>query len=210
MTVPDSGAQWREVALNNHGEDYAHRYAQTFDDLAAQGKDVHGEVELVVALAGAGASVLDAGCGTGRVAARLADLGHDVAGVDVDPAMVAVARERRPDLSWHEADLASLDLGRTFDVVVSAGNVIPFVPLAELPAAARGLAEHAVTGGLVICGFGLSAEHLPAGAPVVPLTAYDAAMAAAGLELRARYAGWDRAPYAGGGYAVSVHHRPKT
>ena len=147
-----------------------------FDGLAAQGKDVHGEVDLVVALAGSRASVLDAGCGTGRVAARLADLGHDVVGVDVDPAMVEVARERRPDLTWHVADLATLDLGRTFDVVVSAGNVIPFVPLADLPAAAAGLARHAVAGGLVVCGFGLDPEHLPAGAPVVPLTAYDEAM----------------------------------
>lgn len=210
MTGPDSGALWREVALRNHGEGYARRYAEAFDGLAASGKDVHGEVDLVVALAGSGASVLDAGCGTGRVAARLADLGHDVAGVDVDPAMVEVARDRRPDVVWHVADLAALDLGRTFDVVVSAGNVIPFVPLADLPAAARGLARHAAPGGLVVCGFGLDAAHLPAGAPVVPLAAYDEAMAGAGLSLEARYAGWDQAGYDGGAYAVSVHRRNAT
>lgn len=205
-----SGELWREVALRNHGEGYAARYAAVFDDLAAQGRDVHGEVDLLVALAGEDASALDAGCGTGRIAARLADLGHDVVGVDVDPDMVEVARARRPDLTWHVADLADLDLGRVFDVVVSAGNVIPFVPLSDLPAAARGLARHVAPGGWLVCGFGLDTEHLPAGAPVVPLAAYDEAVEAAGLVLVDRWAGWDRAAYDAGGYAVSVHRHRAT
>jgi SAM-dependent methyltransferase len=211
VIASDSGALWREVAQRNHGDGYASRYAEVFDDLVAKGNDVHGEVDLVVAMGGTSVSVLDAGCGTGRVAARLADLGHDVVGVDVDPAMVEVARDRRPDLTWHVADLARLDLGRTFDVVVSAGNVIPFIPLADLPEMARALARHTAPGGLVLCGFGLSAAHLPTGAPVVPLAAYDEAMEGADLVLESRHAGWDRATYVDdGGYAVSVHRRTTT
>ena len=58
----------------------------------------------------------------------------------------------------------------------------------------------------MVCGFGLDAAHLPAGCPVTPLADFDAAMTAAGLEPEARFAGWDRAPFApGGGYVVAVH-----
>lgn len=204
---PDPAATWREVATRTNGPDYAQRYARTFDDLAASGKDVHGEARFVAGLVPPGARVLDAGCGTGRVAARLAELGYEVVGVDVDAAMVDVARERHPELTWQVADLADLDLARTFDLVVSAGNVIPFIPVPSLPSVARSIARHLGPGGLVVCGFGLAPAHLPQGAPIVPLTAYDEAWSGAGLEPVARYAGWDSEPYAGGGYAVSVHRR---
>ena len=72
--------------------------------------------------------VLDAGCGTGRVAIELARRGIEVVGVDVDPSMLATARDLAPDLEWVEADLTEFDLGRTFDVVVLAGNVPLFTP----------------------------------------------------------------------------------
>jgi SAM-dependent methyltransferase len=67
-----------------------------------------------------GAHVLDAGCGTGRVAIRLAELGYDCVGVDLDPAMLAEARRAAPALAWVPADLASLALDRRFDLVVAA------------------------------------------------------------------------------------------
>ena len=103
-------------------------YDRRFDDLAATGMDMHGEAALVASYRPA--TVLDAGCGTGRVAIELARRGHDVVGADVDPTMLAAARTKAPELTWVEADLTDpgLDLGRTFDVVVMAGNVLIFVP----------------------------------------------------------------------------------
>ena len=59
-------------------------YQARFDSLAARGVDVHGEVAFVLGLDPAPASVLDAGCGTGRVAIELARRGVEVVGVDVD------------------------------------------------------------------------------------------------------------------------------
>lgn len=56
--------------------------------------------------------VLDAGCGTGRVARELAQRGVAVVGVDVDAQMLATARAKAPELVWIEHDLASLDLAR--------------------------------------------------------------------------------------------------
>ena len=94
--------------------------------LAASGVHVHGEADFVTGLGPA--SVLDAGCGTGRVAIELARRGVEVVGVDADPSMVATALRLAPDLTWVTSDLADLDLGRRFDVVVLAGNVPLFDP----------------------------------------------------------------------------------
>ena len=209
MTGEDRAALWRATALRQGGSDYARRYAERFAELAASGDDVHGEATLVTGLLRPGARVLDAGCGTGRVAARLADLGHEVVGADVDPAMVAVAREERPELTWVVADLAALALPTRFDAAVMAGNVVPFVT-APLPDLLASLGRHLEPGGLLVCGYGLDRAHLPSGARVVPLTAYDDAAAAAGLRLVDRFAGWDGAAYDGGGYAVTLHRRPAT
>ncbi len=203
MSAP--GERWRSVARSNSGEDYPRRFAEHFARLADAGQDVHGEAALVASLLAPGDRVLDAGCGTGRVAARLADLGFRVTGVDVDEAMVAVAREVRPDLRWVVADLGDVDLGERVDAVVLAGNVVPFIEPPALPEVAEHLARHLVPGGLLVSGFGLDRAHLPSGTPVVPLEAWDEALTGAGLALEARHGGWDREPYAGGGYAVSVH-----
>ena len=108
--------------------------------MAAAGEAVHGEADFVAGLEPA--SVLDAGCGTGRVAIELARRGIEVVGVDADPDMLERARRRAPELAWVEADLATLDLGRTFDVVVLAGNVLPFVEPADRAAAVAGCARH--------------------------------------------------------------------
>ncbi len=206
--MSDALELWRKVARRTNGDDYAHRFADHFDRLAALGEDVHGEAAFVAALAPAGVAVLDAGCGTGRIGQRLSALGYDVVGVDVDPSMVAVAQERAPRVEWRVADLAALDLGRTFDVVVSGGNVFPFLGLDVLPAALEAIAAHLVPEGLLVTGFGLDPEHLPPGGPILPLEAYDDACAAAGLTLEARYDGWDSSPFTASGYHVSVHRSP--
>jgi SAM-dependent methyltransferase len=173
-------------------------YQARFDALAASGTDVHGEASFVAALSPA--TVLDAGCGTGRVSIELARRGVDVVGADVDPSMLAAARKLAPDLAWVEGDLAALDLGRTFDVVVMAGNVMVFVAPGTHAAVVAGVARHVADAGVLVAGFQLDRGY--------PLSDFDDHCAAAGLELAERYATWDRQPFvAGGGYAVSVHAR---
>jgi len=196
--------RWTEIARAQAGEDYASAYARRFAELAAQGQDINGEVTAAMALVPAPARVLDAGCGTGRCTVRFAELGYDVTGVDVDDAMLDVARADAPDLDWRQADLAGLDLGETFDLVLVAGNVIPLLEAGALEAVASRLAAH--TRGLLICGFGLDAAHLPPGCPVTPLSDYDAAMSQAGLTIRDRWSTWEGEPFADGdGYVVTVH-----
>ena len=206
MTEEPGGTRWSEIA-GVTGEEYAERFAA----LARSGADVHGEASFCAALVPPGARVLDAGCGTGRVAIRLDELGFQVVGTDVDESMLAVARRTAPRLRWHPADVsrltaADLDGARDFDLVVLAGNVVPLLADGTLSRAVRSLAALLRPGGLMVAGFGLDSAHLPPGCPVTGLEEYDAACADAGLELRERYSTWDAAPFdVGAGYAVSVH-----
>ena len=149
--------------------------------------------------------MLDAGCGTGRVAIRLAELGYDVVGVDVDASMLLQAREEAPELDWRVGDLAVLDTGQVFDVVLVAGNTIPLLEPGTLDGTAQHLAAQLDVSGLLVCGFGLDDAHLPRGCPATPLADVEAAFAAAGLEPLARFSTWDRAPYdEKSGYVVTV------
>lgn len=185
------------------GDDYQAR----FDALAAGGQDVHGEATFVLGLDPRPASVLDAGCGTGRVAIELARRGVDVVGTDIDPAMLATARRLAPDLPWVEADLATLALDppRTFDAVVLAGNVLLFVRPGTEAAAVERCAAHLAPGGALVTGFSLR----PGGYDLERLDAAAvAAGAGAGLALVERWSTWDRRPWSDGDdYAVSVFRR---
>ncbi|WP_244963058.1 class I SAM-dependent methyltransferase [Nocardioides dongkuii] len=200
--------RWERIARAQAGRDYATTYAERFRSLAADGQDVHGEAALVARLVDPPARVLDAGCGTGRIAVHLDGLGYAVTGVDVDPAMLAVARAEAPGLDLREADLATLDLGGAFDLVLLAGNIVPLLEPGTLGPVCERLAAHTAPDGVVVCGFGLDADHLPGDCPVTPVADLDAAMAAAGLVPVARYGTWDGDPFdEAAGYVVTVHGR---
>jgi SAM-dependent methyltransferase len=190
-------AAWRAFRASTDLDEYDTRW----DRLAAQGHDVHGEADFV--MSAAPASVLDAGCGMGRVAIELHRRGVQVVGADLDPDLLERARRRAPDIEWVEADLAELDLRRRFDVVVMAGNVLPFADPDVRADIVAACASHLAPVGRLVVG-----ATLTPGWPSVD--DLDTWCDAAGLELAERYAGWGREPWEIGddqGYAVSVHVR---
>jgi len=182
------------------GEEYDARFAR----FAAEGQYLHGEADLVSAFVGPPPRrILDAGCGTGRVAIELAGRGYDVLGVEVDPAMLGTARAKEPALGWLLADLATMaPVAPEFDLVVAAGNVMIFLQLGSEAAVIANLAAALVEGGLLVAGFQLGRQ--------LPLARYDALCEANALVLVDRFATWERDPFAGGDYAVSVHRRAGT
>lgn len=103
--------------------------------------------------------MLDAGCGTGRVAIELANRGYEVVGVDASASMLATARRLRPSLEWIAADLADLELGRAFDVVVMAGNVPLYTAPGTIAALVAGCARQLAPGGRLVAGFQLEGGY---------------------------------------------------
>lgn len=196
-----SGSRPENRWLTTRDDARAETYDAAWDDLAEEGADVHGEASLVERLGPR--SVLDAGCGTGRVAIELARRGIETVGVDLDAAMLDVARRKAPRLCWIHDDLATVELGQLFDVVVAAGNVMIFLAPGSEHAVVANLARHLVPGGFLVAGFQLRDEGLT-------LAEYDAHCTAAGLILTERFATWDGDPYGGGDYAVSVSTAPET
>ncbi len=194
------GNRWLESSPGRSPDEYD----RAWGDRARAGLDVHGEADFVAALGPS--SVLDAGCGTGRVAVELDRRGIDVVGVDLDPTMLAGARAKAPRLTWVLGDLAEVEVTdgagrlRPFDVVVLAGNVMIFLaPDQEEPVVAN-LARHLAADGALVAGFQLDRQ--------LGLARYDEVCRAAALVLVERWSTWQRGPWReGGGYAVSVHRR---
>jgi len=95
-----------------------------------------------------GASILDLGCGAGRLSEPLARLGHGVTAVDVSPEMLACIGQA--GIETVEADIAGLDLGRTFGAVVLASYLVNHpdpVTAARFLATCR---RHVESGGVVL------------------------------------------------------------
>jgi SAM-dependent methyltransferase len=104
------------------------------------------------------ASVLELGCGYGRVVTALAAPGRTVVGVERDPALLAMAREavaalpedRRAGVELHAGDMRQVDLGRRFErVLVPFGGLYCLLDDDELHATLTHVARHLAPGGRV-------------------------------------------------------------
>jgi SAM-dependent methyltransferase len=94
-------------------------------------------------------TLLDVACGTGAHLEYLSD--YEVEGIDLDPEMLAVARERLPDVTFHEGDMVAFDLGRRFDAVVCMFSSIGYVQTEErLRSAIGSMARHLEPGGVLV------------------------------------------------------------
>ena len=105
--------------------------------------------------------ILDLGCGTGGHALPLAQRGYDVTGVDRSEQMLAIAKAKATQVNlsveFQRGDIRNLELGQTFDAVISMFAVISYQATNdELAAAFRTARCHLEPGGLFVfdCWFG--------------------------------------------------------
>ncbi len=174
-------------------------YATRFVRLARRGQDIDGEARFVDALADRGSRILDAGCGTGRVAAALAARGHDARGVDADGTLVAAGREQYPGLPLEQRDLLDLtaDDG-PFELVVAAGNVLVYVDPGTEAAVLHALASVLSPGGSAVFGFATDRAYTTRD--------LDRDAAAVGWHLVHRFSTWQLDPWSDDAdWAVSVY-----
>ncbi|MFA9430113.1 class I SAM-dependent methyltransferase [Egicoccus sp. AB-alg2] len=91
------------------------------------------------------ASVLDLGCGVGRLANELARRGHEVVGVDESPDMLA---HLDAGVAGVRARIEDLALGRTFDAVVLASHLVNVAEADQRRALLDAVARHLAPDGV--------------------------------------------------------------
>jgi len=185
-----TGNRWLERIEEN--PDHSDNYVERFRTMAVDGADLHGEARFVDAMVGRSARVLDAGCGPGRLGGHLAELGHDVVGIDLDPVLIAAAEADHPGPTWLVGDLSTFDLMANggdpgFDVIVSAGNVMGFLDPTTRRAVLGQLAGALAHDGRIVVGFGSGGDY--------PFSDFFDDVAAAGLAAELRLSTWDLRPF---------------
>jgi SAM-dependent methyltransferase len=96
-------------------------------------------------------TMLDVACGTGKHLELLKDV-YQVEGIDLDPGMLEIARERLgPEVPLHQGDMARFDLGKRFDVVICLFSSVAYMRTPEqLAAAIANMARHLQRGGVLL------------------------------------------------------------
>lgn len=179
------------------------QYAQRFVAIAADGNDIDGEARLIDAMATPGSTILDAGCGAGRITHALDRRGHRVIGIDADPLLIEAGHEQHPDADLRVLDLVDLtpEVGGPFDLIVCTGNVMPFVEPGTEPAILAAMSAVLAPGGRAVFGFHLDRAYA--------LAALDRDASAVGWGLEHRFGTWNIDPFTDDSdWAVSVFRSP--
>lgn len=99
----------------------------------------------------AGERILDLGCGTGELTAKLADTGALVTGLDSDAGMIASASAQYPGLDLVVADAANFSLPAMYDAVFS-NAALHWMP--DASAVIAGIYRHLQPGGRLVLEMG--------------------------------------------------------
>jgi SAM-dependent methyltransferase len=103
--------------------------------------------------------ILELGCGTGKHANHLSQMGYRIQGIDISSAMVSRARARLPTelrelISFVEGDVRTIRLGRKFDAVISLFHVASYqTSNDDISAMFLTASQHLNTGGIFIFDF---------------------------------------------------------
>lgn len=122
---------------------------RAFKDYAAEATTIS---TLVRAAHPTARTILDVGCGTGEHALHLRNHhGFAVDGLDLDPQLLAVAREKLPDARFFEADMAMFDVGHRYDVVMCLFSSIGYLQTLErVTAALRCFRRHLAEDDMIV------------------------------------------------------------
>ncbi|MBI2592287.1 methyltransferase domain-containing protein [Candidatus Saccharibacteria bacterium] len=128
--------------------------AEYYDEIYSY-KDYAAEAGKVIALIKSnlktgGNKLLDAACGTGKHIGYFKQH-YDVTGVDISDKMLGLAKERYPDVQFHQADMMNMKLGRDFDVLVCLFSSIAHLKTYKnLNKALKNFSRHLKKGGVLI------------------------------------------------------------
>jgi ubiquinone/menaquinone biosynthesis C-methylase UbiE len=106
--------------------------------------------ERILEQAPAARTLLDVGCGTGQHLEHLSRT-FEVEGLDLNPELLRLARERCPGVRFHQADMTAFSLPARFDVIACLFSAIGYVrTLENMRSTIANFARHLSPGGLVL------------------------------------------------------------
>ncbi len=130
--------------------------ATLYDRIYGSFKDYEQECHSIHALLqqehGSAHTLLDVGCGTGEHACLLKSIfGYEVDGIDLDADLIAVAKDKNPDGTFCQSDMADFVMGKTYDAVICLFSSIGYVKtLDRVAASLQKFKEHTKDGGIII------------------------------------------------------------
>ena len=128
---------------------------QYYDSIYQSMKDYGAETETLTAFVhqycrSPGNRLLDVACGTGLHLTYLKQH-FQVEGLDLDEQLLAIARQRNPEVPLHHADMTDFDLGGTFDIVTCLFSAIGYVKsLENLSRSVQCMAQHLTARGVLL------------------------------------------------------------
>jgi SAM-dependent methyltransferase len=146
MTAPIDRASWlaeRRQAVERSYSDDAATYDDDYDPVTPTHRRF---VERLVETTPPGGTVLDIPCGTGPYFDLVIGSGRRVVGADQSAGMLEAARTRHPDVRLELVGLQEVDLGSTFDAVMTIDSM-EHVPPEEWPLVVGNLRSVLLPGG---------------------------------------------------------------
>ena len=150
-------SQWMQIVEANPA--HSTWFVKRFRDMAAAGQDLDGEARLVDAMVPRRSRILDAGCGSGRVGGGARPAPGTTSSGWTSTRCSSRLRSRTTRVSRLVGDLAELDLAAhgvaaDFEVVVAAGNVMPFLAPSTRRDVLQRLRNQVAERGRIVVGFG--------------------------------------------------------
>ena len=112
-------------------------------------REAHAIHRLIRGRAPAARTLLHLGCGGGHLDKTFTQ-SFEITGVDISPAMLALARRLNPEVAYRVGDMRSIRLGRTFDAVVIADSIAYMRTQRDLRAAFTTAFIHLAPGGVFL------------------------------------------------------------
>jgi len=135
---------------------HPHALARSYDEIAHVWQEPHiqtfgiAQFERAIRFTTQRGHALDIGCGSST---RFLDLllrhGFEAEGLDVSERMIALARQSRPGITFHHADISTWELPRSYDFI-SAWDSIWHLPLAAQEPVMRKICAGLKPGGVFL------------------------------------------------------------